>query len=98
MQKRFCKNCNHELKYLNGISVLNPIGNEEDYRYFYCENEDKYFVDVMEDVFLGPEIYDEIYEMSNEKAIGDLKLINKCPDPNNKNCKCSLHTSWYRFG
>jgi hypothetical protein len=95
---RKCETCSRELQHIKGITVINPAGNEESFCYYYCENDNVYYVEVFEDPFLADSVFTSFQKIDSDKAKSDIKLINTCPDNQNKFCNCPVHRSAHRFG
>lgn len=93
---KFCPNCGWDLPCLAGIAI-SPYGDEEDLRYFQCENDSKFFVSRLYEKFMTDETSELFYEIFAEKAKEDLEAIKKCPDPSSKHCNCEVHEK-HRFG
>lgn len=93
-----CPSCQKLLTILGSITIINPAGNEETFTYYQCSNDKKYFVHMIEDVFMTDEIFESKEEIGSEKAEADLSLIKSCPKPDKKSCPCKAHTSGYRYG
>ncbi|MEO0161213.1 MAG: hypothetical protein ABIL39_02185 [candidate division WOR-3 bacterium] len=95
-----CKNCNKELSHSGKhISILLINGNEETFVLWYCSNCKKYFILGYEDVFISADEEKEWFygEYSEEDFKRLEEIINKCPDPSDKFCRCDAHKYFYRF-
>lgn len=87
-----CPDCNWEMAFLASIATM-PAGDEIDHCYFQCENCNRYLVKHYHDRFDG-ETDISYSQISEEDAKAAIEKIRRCPNPQDKHCKCEVHKKW----
>ena len=80
-----------------GIAVLVGNGNEVIHSYFYCEGCGSWSIEHFEDDFMtGDTSVWTTGPLRQEEGLRCTTLIEKCPDPMNKHCRCEAHAALLR--
>lgn len=93
-----CPTCKIPLRFENKrIKILLKSGNEEILNLCFCDKCIQYYIDGYEDVFASQDegkvwLYGPY---TREDARKFSEVLQKCPDPLDKHCKCEAHEYFY---
>lgn len=95
-----CTQCGREFSGYEGPDRLAFIsgsirGDEYIESYFFCGKCNVYTVEVYHDRFLGDEHIFERGPLAKVEGDGRVALIQQCPEPRNKNCRCPAHCAYF---
>jgi hypothetical protein len=72
------------------------MGDECTDSYYFCEGCGLYTVEVYYDPFLGEGEVSTKGPISKEEGDEQIRLIEGCPEPWNKKCRCESHVSYFQ--
>lgn len=95
-----CSQCEREFdekeKDKSMASISGSImGDEYIESYFFCNNCGVYTVEIYHDRFLGEDEISVRGPVSKSEGDGKITLIQQCPEPWNKKCRCEAHRSYF---
>jgi hypothetical protein len=72
------------------------MGDECIESYYFCEECQVYTVEVYFDYFSGEEVSNVYGPIDKNTGDEKIALINRCPEPWNKKCRCSAHLEYFQ--
>ena len=95
-----CSQCEREFdrkgedKFVASISG-SIMGDEYIETYFFCNNCGVYTVEIYHDRFLGEDEISVRGPLSKSEGDEKVKLIQQCPEPWDKKCRCEAHRVYF---
>jgi hypothetical protein len=95
-----CSQCERELdrkeesKFVASISG-GIMGDEYIESYFFCNMCGVYTVEIYHDRFLGEDEISIRGPVSKSEGDAKVKLIQQCPEPWDKKCRCEAHRAYF---
>ena len=71
------------------------MGDEYIESYFFCERCQMYTVEIYHDRFSGEDSVATRGPVEREEAEEQIAIIRRCPEPDNKRCRCEAHMEYF---
>ena len=94
-----CPECKEKLEKINSIVNLHITGDEKYINLYKCNNCNDKFLIISMEASIGPgsNFFKFRINLEEDEAKKIKKEMDKCPKPNNKDCKCSVHKYLDKF-
>ena len=93
-----CSHCGRPFENSNCVACISGriMGDGCTDCYYWCEACAVYTVQLIREVFVGPEIAHHSEPISKEEGDRRLALIRSCPEPGDERCRCEYHRAYFK--